>query len=91
VISPSGVTFYTGNIDEWKGNLMIGCLSGEHINRIVMKDNKVVGEERFWKIRTKDSAMFSMEATEICTLLRTVENCIKFLKNNSFVQINNGF
>ena len=46
VISPSGVTFYTGNIDEWKGNLMIGCLSGEHINRIVMKDNKVVGEER---------------------------------------------
>ncbi|MBL7878760.1 MAG: PQQ-dependent sugar dehydrogenase [Chryseobacterium gambrini] len=46
VISPSGVTFYTGNIEEWKGNLIIGCLSGEHINRIVMKDNKVVGEER---------------------------------------------
>ncbi|BEV05302.1 PQQ-dependent sugar dehydrogenase [Chryseobacterium gambrini] len=46
VISPSGVTFYTGNIEEWKGNLMIGCLSGEHINRVVMKDNKVVGEER---------------------------------------------
>ncbi|GEN75452.1 PQQ-dependent sugar dehydrogenase [Chryseobacterium hagamense] len=46
VISPSGVTFYTGNISEWKGNLMIGCLSGEHINRIVMKDNKVIGEER---------------------------------------------
>jgi len=39
VISPSGVTFYTGNIEEWKGNLFIGCLSGEHINRIVMKDN----------------------------------------------------
>ncbi|PKF73234.1 PQQ-dependent sugar dehydrogenase [Chryseobacterium sp. PMSZPI] len=46
VISPSGITFYTGNIDEWKGNLFIGCLSGEHIDRIVMKDNKVVGEER---------------------------------------------
>ncbi|MDM1554116.1 PQQ-dependent sugar dehydrogenase [Chryseobacterium indologenes] len=46
VISPSGVTFYTGNIEEWKGNLFIGCLSGEHINRIVMKDNKVIGEER---------------------------------------------
>jgi len=46
VVSPSGVTFYTGNIDEWKNNLFIGCLSGEHINRIVMKDNKVVGEER---------------------------------------------
>ncbi len=46
VISPSGITFYTGNIEEWKGNLIIGCLSGEHIDRIVMKDNKVVGEER---------------------------------------------
>ncbi len=46
VVSPSGVTFYTGNIPEWKNNLFIACLSGQHINRIVMKDNKVVGEER---------------------------------------------
>ena len=46
VISPSGITFYTGNIDEWKNNLFIGCLSGQHIDRIVIKDNKVVGEER---------------------------------------------
>ncbi|CAD7806653.1 Aldose sugar dehydrogenase YliI [Chryseobacterium aquaeductus] len=46
VVSPSGVTFYTGNIEEWKNNLFIACLSGKHINRIVMKDNKVVGEER---------------------------------------------
>ncbi|WP_292010949.1 PQQ-dependent sugar dehydrogenase [Chryseobacterium sp.] len=46
VISPSGITFYTGNIDEWKNNLFIGCLSGEHINRVIIKDNKVVGEER---------------------------------------------
>ena len=46
VVSPSGVTFYTGTIEEWKNNLFIGCLSGEHINRIVIKDNKVVGEER---------------------------------------------
>jgi glucose/arabinose dehydrogenase len=46
VVSPSGITFYTGTLEEWKNNLFIGCLSGEHINRIVMKDNKVVGEER---------------------------------------------
>lgn len=46
VISPSGATFYNGSIEEWKNNLFIGCLSGQHINRIVMKDNKVVGEER---------------------------------------------
>ncbi|QIG90053.1 PQQ-dependent sugar dehydrogenase [Chryseobacterium sp. POL2] len=46
VISPSGITFYTGTIDEWKNNLFLACLSGEHIDRIVIKDNKVVGEER---------------------------------------------
>lgn len=46
VVSPSGVTFYTGSIPEWKNNLFIACLSGKHINRIVLKDNRVVGEER---------------------------------------------
>lgn len=45
-ISPSGITFYTGTIDEWKNNLFIGNLSGQHIARIIIKDNKVVGEER---------------------------------------------
>ena len=44
-ISMSGIDFYTGNIEEWKNNLMIGCLSGEKIIRLVIKDNKVVGEE----------------------------------------------
>ncbi|MBU8883670.1 PQQ-dependent sugar dehydrogenase [Kaistella sp. DKR-2] len=44
-VSMSGITFYTGNIEEWKNNLMIGCLSGEKIIRLVIKDNKVVGEE----------------------------------------------
>lgn len=47
VISPSGITFYTGDaIPEWKNNLFISCLSGMHINRIVIENNKVVGEER---------------------------------------------
>lgn len=46
VISPSGITFYTGNIKEWKNNLFIGCLSGQHIDRIILKNNKVIGEER---------------------------------------------
>ena len=46
VISPSGITFYTGNIEEWKNNLFIACLSGEKINRIILVNNKVVGEER---------------------------------------------
>jgi glucose/arabinose dehydrogenase len=47
VISPSGMCFYTGdNIPEWKNNLFIGALSGQHIDRLVIKNNRVVGEER---------------------------------------------
>lgn len=47
VISPSGITFYSSNsIPEWQNNLFIGALSGKHIARIVLKDNKVIGEER---------------------------------------------
>lgn len=47
VISPSGIAFYKGDaIPEWKNNLFISALSGQHLDRIVLKDNKVVGEER---------------------------------------------
>ena len=48
VLSPSGMTFYSSDvISEWKDNLFIGGLSSKHIARLVIKDNKVVGEERF--------------------------------------------
>lgn len=47
VLSPSGMTFYNSDvIAEWKDNLFIGGLSSKHIARIVLKNNKVVGEER---------------------------------------------
>ncbi|HUP10783.1 MAG TPA: PQQ-dependent sugar dehydrogenase [Niastella sp.] len=47
VISPSGITFYSGDsIPEWKNNLFVAGLSGNHIARLVITDNKVVGEER---------------------------------------------
>jgi len=47
VISPSGMTFYNGdNMPEWKNNLFIAGLSSMHIARLVIRDNKVVGEER---------------------------------------------
>jgi glucose/arabinose dehydrogenase len=46
-ISPSGMAFYKGkNIPEWENNLFIGGLSGAHIARLVIVNNKVVGEER---------------------------------------------
>jgi len=68
-VSPSGMTFYTGNITEWKNNLFIGCLSGQHIARFVIKNNKVVGEEsllgtegqRFRDItQGKDGALYTV-------------------------------
>jgi len=47
VVSPSGMTFYSGNaIPEWKNDLFVGCLSGMHIARLRIRNNKVVGEER---------------------------------------------
>src|SRR5579863_8935386 len=47
VISPSGICFYRGTaIPEWKDNLFISCLSGQHLDRVVIKNNRVVGEER---------------------------------------------
>lgn len=45
VLSPSGITFYKGDkIPEWKNNLFIAGLSN-HISRLVIQNNKVVGEE----------------------------------------------
>lgn len=47
VISPSGMVFYSSDsIPEWKNNLFISSLSGMHVARLVIENNKVVGEER---------------------------------------------
>ena len=47
VISPCGISFYKGTaIPEWKNNLFVAALSGQHLDRLVIRDNKIVGEER---------------------------------------------
>ncbi|PXY47141.1 PQQ-dependent sugar dehydrogenase [Flavobacterium hydrophilum] len=47
VVSPSGMTFYKGNrVPEWENNLFIGALSGQHIIRLAIQNNRVIGEER---------------------------------------------
>jgi len=47
VISPSGMTFYTGNrVPEWQNNLFVTSLSAKHIVRLAIENNKVIGEER---------------------------------------------
>lgn len=46
-ISPGTIAFYKGStIAEWKNNLFVGALSGSHIIRLVISNNKIVGEER---------------------------------------------
>lgn len=46
-VSPSGIDFYTGTaISEWQNNLFIGCLSGQHIIRLVIDGQGVKAEER---------------------------------------------
>jgi glucose/arabinose dehydrogenase len=63
VLSPSGMVFYRGNgIPEWKNNLFIAGLSSAHIARLVIENNKVVGEERLLedkKERFRDVAYFN--------------------------------
>jgi glucose/arabinose dehydrogenase len=47
-IAPSGLMFYTGDMfPEWQGNVFVTSLSGQHFTRLVLDDDRVVGEERF--------------------------------------------
>ena len=46
VIAPSGMEFYTGNaFPAWRGSLFVGGLASQRLVRLVVKDNRVVGEE----------------------------------------------
>jgi aldose sugar dehydrogenase len=46
-IAPSGMAFYTGDlVPAWKGNLFVGALAGQHLARLVLDGERVVGEEK---------------------------------------------
>jgi aldose sugar dehydrogenase len=46
-IAPSGMTFYTDNLfPEWKGNLFVGAMAGQHLVRLVLDGEKIVAEEK---------------------------------------------
>ncbi|HWS99714.1 MAG TPA: PQQ-dependent sugar dehydrogenase [Pyrinomonadaceae bacterium] len=46
VIAPSGAQFYTGDaFPGWRGSLFVGGLVAQKLVRLVIKDNRVVGEE----------------------------------------------
>jgi glucose/arabinose dehydrogenase len=47
VIAPGGMTFYSGPMfPGWNGNLLVTGLAGKHLARLVLENNRVVGEER---------------------------------------------
>lgn len=47
VIAPGGMTLYDGAMfPGWRGNLLVAGLKEKHIARLVLRDNRVVGEER---------------------------------------------
>ncbi|HEU4470755.1 MAG TPA: PQQ-dependent sugar dehydrogenase, partial [Flavisolibacter sp.] len=40
-------SFYSGSeMPEWRNNLFIAGLNSNHIARLVIRDNRVIGEER---------------------------------------------
>lgn len=49
VIAPSGMALYNGGLfPALKGSLLIGSMREQHVARLVLKDDKVVGEERLF-------------------------------------------
>lgn len=52
VISPSGMAIYSGSLfPEWRGDIFIGGLSSTNLVRLMVRGDKVVGEERLLKER----------------------------------------
>jgi glucose/arabinose dehydrogenase len=46
-IAPSGMDFITSDkYPAWKGNILVGSLKFKYLNRVVLKNNKVVKEEK---------------------------------------------
>ncbi|WP_338868758.1 PQQ-dependent sugar dehydrogenase [Myxococcus stipitatus] len=50
VIAPSGMTIYSGTLfPEWKNNMFIGGLAAQTLVRLMMRNDRVVGEEHLLK------------------------------------------
>lgn len=46
-IAPAGIAFYDGTrFPAWRGNLFVSALAGKALIRLVLKDSRVVSEER---------------------------------------------
>lgn len=46
-IAPSGMAFYTGDkLPQWKGDLFVGALAGQHLRRLDIQGGKIIRQER---------------------------------------------
>ncbi len=46
-IAPSGMIIYTGDkFAAWRGSVLIGAMAGHHLSRLVVREGRVVVEER---------------------------------------------
>ena len=46
-IAPAGIGFYTGTLfPAWQGDLFVSALAGKALVRLVLKDERVIGEQR---------------------------------------------
>jgi glucose/arabinose dehydrogenase len=80
VISPSGMTIYSGNLfPEWKGNIFIGGLSSKALVRLVLKGDRVIGEEQLLTDR-KDRIREVVQGPEGALYLLTDDGDGKLLK-----------
>lgn len=53
-IAPSGMAFYTGKaFPAWKGDVLVGAMSGQQLVHLKLKNGKVVGEEKLLMDRCK--------------------------------------
>ncbi len=53
-IAPSGMAFYEADLfPAWKGSLFVGALAGQHVARLVLDGEKIVGEERLLEGRAR--------------------------------------
>jgi glucose/arabinose dehydrogenase len=82
-VSPSGMTVYSGKLfKEWKGDVLVGALSGQALVRLAIDGNRVVGEERLLKGRSRirevvegpDGAIYLLTDSKDGQLMKLVPN-----------------
>ncbi len=83
-IAPGGIGFYTGKLfPAWQGDLFVSALAGKYLVRLVLKDERVIAEQRLLaelnaRIRGvnegPDGALYVMTDGNAGKILRLVPN-----------------